>query len=338
MLSKRFRSTNKGFTLVELLVVIAIIGILIGMLLPAVQAVREQARRVSCLNKIRNIALACVSYESSNQQFPAAVSNRTESYLVRILPFLEQNSLYDQFRAAPPADPANNIPEPLNVIAAAEIDTFICDSTSSVEATASNFSNEFTSHYATSAGPVSLETGSNVPFTGNEFVSTASNTHGMIGLKGLFSPDDGSAPFAPNTKRGVNTTDVSDGMSNTLAIIEASRSNFENANAQANSITFRNTRPRWSVGVEQAGTQRRLNWSRSIAREINSFDVLVQGGTNNTSTPQPAHELCISSNHPGGANVANGDGSTHFVSEDTALNVLQAVAGIDEGQVANLDD
>ena len=333
-MSSKLSRSNKGFTLVELLVVIAIIGILIGMLLPAVQAVREQARRVSCLNKIRNIALACVSYESSNQQFPAAVSNRDESYLVRILPMLEQNSLYDTFRAD--NSPANLTA--LDTLAGNQIDTFICDSTSSTEAIATNMQNEFTSHYATSAGPVSLGTGANLPFTGNEFVSTASNTHGMIGLKGLFSPDDGSAPFAANTKRGVNTTDVSDGMSNTLAIIEASRSNFENANAQANSITFRNTRPRWSVGVEQAGTQRRLNWSRSIAREINSFDVLVQGGTNNTSTPQPVHELCISSNHPGGANVANGDGSTHFVSEDTALDVLQAVAGIDEGQVANLDD
>ena len=56
---------NKGFTLVELLVVIAIIGILVGMILPAVQAAREQARRTSCLNKVRNVALACVSYELS---------------------------------------------------------------------------------------------------------------------------------------------------------------------------------------------------------------------------------------------------------------------------------
>ena len=118
-------------------------------------------------------------------------------------------------------------------------------------------------------------------------------------------------------------------MSNTLAIIEASRSNFEND--QANSSTFSNIRPRWSVGVESAGGDRRLDWSRAIAREINTFDI-------DADTTQPVHELCISSNHPGGANVANGDGSTHFVSEDTALNVLQAVAGIDEGQVANLDD
>ena len=329
-MSSKFSKSNKGFTLVELLVVIAIIGILIGMLLPAVQAVREQARRVSCLNKIRNIALACVSYESSNQQFPAAVSNRTESYLVRILPFLEQNSLYDQFRAAPPADPANNIPEPLNVIAAAEIDTFICDSTSSVEATASNFSNEFTSHYAGSAGPVTLPSDTSGVYTVTNGFAVATNaTNGLVGLKGLFSPTDASDFDARATKRGVSTSDVSDGMSNTLAITESSRSVFNNDNADQ---TFSIRRPRWAVGTESSGGSR-LNFARAIAREINTFDVPDESGGD--STPQPHHELCISSNHPGGANVANGDGSTHFVSEDTALVVLQAVGGIDEGDVAN---
>ena len=327
-MSSKLSRSNKGFTLVELLVVIAIIGILIGMLLPAVQAVREQARRVSCLNKIRNIALACVSYESSNQQFPAAVSNRGESYLVRILPMLEQNSLYDTFRAD--NSPANLTA--LDTLSGNQIDTFICDSTSSVEATASNFSNEFTSHYAGSAGPVTLPSDTSGIFTvANGFAVATNATNGLVGLKGLFSPTDASDFDARATKRGVSTSDVSDGMSNTLAITESSRSVFNNDNADQ---TFSIRRPRWAVGTESAGGNR-LNFARAVAREINSFD--VQDGSGG-STPQPHHELCISSNHPGGANVANGDGSTHFVSEDTALDVLQAVAGIDEGRPANLDD
>ena len=317
-MSSKFSQSNKGFTLVELLVVIAIIGILIGMLLPAVQAVREQARRVSCLNKIRNIALACVSYESSNQQFPAAVSNRTESYLVRILPFLEQNSLYDQFRATSGDNPAKD------ALAIVEIDTFRCDSTSRDDFERSAPLTGFTAHYAGSAGPASSN--SSDTFGTAEF-SFISGGNGAIGLKGLFSPDLNGTALNHGTKRGVNTTDVSDGMSNTLAIIETSRSNFSNADG---TVTFRNSRTRWSWGLNESDNTQ-VNWARSIAREINSFDDIA--GTTN-----PQHEICISSNHPGGANVANGDGSTHFVSEDTELEILQAVGGIDEGIVANLDE
>ena len=99
----RRTTKNGGFTLVELLVVIAIIGILIGMLLPAVQQVREASRRTSCANSIRNIALAMLNYESAFGKLPPGyvarngkANNQSVGWGVIILPYVEQNNLYEQ--------------------------------------------------------------------------------------------------------------------------------------------------------------------------------------------------------------------------------------------------
>jgi len=102
-------SLNRAFTLVELLVVIAIIGILIGMLLPAVQQVREAARRTTCMNQLRQIALAMHNYESAYKHFPhagdhsqgfenepfaTATKYENWGWGYQVLPFIEQNNLH----------------------------------------------------------------------------------------------------------------------------------------------------------------------------------------------------------------------------------------------------
>jgi prepilin-type N-terminal cleavage/methylation domain-containing protein len=100
-----------GFTLVELLVVIAIIGILVALLLPAIQAAREAARRAMCQNHIKNLALAVANYESQKKGLPGTTDARLTgekianiyqgsqiSWIVRILPFIEEQALYNQFK------------------------------------------------------------------------------------------------------------------------------------------------------------------------------------------------------------------------------------------------
>ena len=117
-------STRGGFTLVELLVVIAIIGILIALLLPAVQSAREAARRMQCANNLKQIALAAHLYENSYQCLPPArLKNDYGSTFFILLPFLEQASSYVRF------DPTKGILHPANAgVAETRIPTYLCPS------------------------------------------------------------------------------------------------------------------------------------------------------------------------------------------------------------------
>lgn len=114
------RLHRQGFTLVELLVVIAIIGVMVGLLLPAVQAAREAARRMTCGNNLKQLALAYHNYESTYKMLPARKggtgdgtdalpgnANRLAVGFMGILPFVEQGAMWDRIQAG---DLANNIP------------------------------------------------------------------------------------------------------------------------------------------------------------------------------------------------------------------------------------
>src|SRR5437879_2026832 len=119
-MKRAVRFSRRGFTLIELLVVIAIIAVLIGLLLPAVQKVREAASRTKCVNNLKQIGLGLHGYHDNFNGFPVEGTTQGISWPTRILPYIEQGNLYNLiwplFQAAIQADP-NTYPYPAGIIA-----------------------------------------------------------------------------------------------------------------------------------------------------------------------------------------------------------------------------
>jgi prepilin-type N-terminal cleavage/methylation domain-containing protein len=145
-LTRPARSARRAFTLVELLVVIAIIGILVALLLPAIQAAREAARRISCQNNLKNLSLAVLNFENQHKALPPGVELEPPagsevfdstaidlewSWIVQILPLIEEQAIYDKFdlnRRIP--DQVNDLKNVNNNPQAAQPELLICPSDS----------------------------------------------------------------------------------------------------------------------------------------------------------------------------------------------------------------
>ena len=212
--------SRKGFTLVELLVVIAIIGILAGMLFPAVQAVREAARRATCLNSLRNLSTSCQNYQSANLRLPPGSSpellfnpasgtftssGEAFSGMVYLLPFFEQDALYQSTLSQNLRVATSNltgytaladIQADLDTLSESIIPLLLCASASQAQQNATNTSFPGTvSHYVFSGGPAA-SLGDAIELSGpNDGASPTPNyyyaaittaTDGDIGMRGAF--------------------------------------------------------------------------------------------------------------------------------------------------------
>ena len=301
--------SRRGFTLIELLVVIAIIAILIGLLLPAVQKVREAAARMSCSNNLKQIALGVHNYHDQRGQFPHngdPVANsgccwstgaRQYSFLARMLPHIEQDNLHK-------SGGLSNSPEDTMGTANATamgntyLKTFKCPSDETPD---------LRTGVANHPGGQSVASTSYKGVSGSKwnYGSFAYNPPGSTG-DGL---DDSNGMFwRRDYRRPLRMTNIADGTSNTLMIGEdIGRLNVHNA---------------WYYANGANGT---------CAVPLNNALVTGQPGFNNAGDWPNVYSF--RSRHSGGANFALADGSVKFVSQSITLQTYRDASTHASGEV-----
>ncbi|NLX99043.1 MAG: DUF1559 domain-containing protein [Rhodopirellula sp.] len=371
---------HSGFTLVELLVVIAIIGILIAMLLPAVQAARASARRSSCSNNLKQIGLAFHNFEGSRKQLPTSLRPPSNiaptgeqsrvSVLTDLLPFLEQTTIFDQY------DKAINWNQGINkVLGTTLVATFICPSSpeggvldtappGSVAQyiPASAATTDYSPIFGIAPGvftqtlglakapesyvdPAEIFAGVSPPYT---------YVRGFFPKNAIINPSTGL-----QTVKGFGFKNITDGLSNTLAIAESSGRPFVYVNgrklAGGNALTDPDpastntdrlnsggwTRPASDIilfgatndpnGVLGGG----VAFNSTNGHNLRGLSYTAQGvaqtilgtpiGTHGTGAPY--------SFHPGGAQFTMGDGSVRFISDSISLAVFISLATPTGGEV-----
>lgn len=330
------RIQTKGFTLVELLVVIAIIGILIGMLLPAVQQVREAARRTQCLNNLRQTSLACMNYESAHQNFPPGnglSSAWGNSFWPYILPFIEQGNLaagYDLSLPGWTGDSRSGREFNREVVRDVTLPFLVCPS-SSLPVFPVNYGGQPDEQYAGTDNRDDLITAMISCYVGisgsTEHSSATSGRENSFNSNGgvLLPPDQESDPAKDQT---ISFGQISDGSTNTLLIGEQSDWMERDDGTKVDCRSDGNHG--FTMGTNGNNNRR---WNITVVRHPINEKVISRalGSDGNFGSNRP-----IQSAHPGGANVSVCDGSVHFLSDSTNIEVLFDLADRDDGDLASV--
>jgi prepilin-type N-terminal cleavage/methylation domain-containing protein/prepilin-type processing-associated H-X9-DG protein len=313
---------KSGFTLIELLVVIAIIAILIGLLLPAVQKVREAAARMSCQNNLKQMALALHSYHDANNKLPPGRDSMEFSAHVYILPYMEQDNVCKTM------DMMKDYDDPANAVAAAtRIKSFICPS----------------------------DAGSSVPA---QWAPTNYRVNQGSGILWGLPPTNPSnvnygkpapnGPFYLNSK--IHLLAIYDGTSNTAMVSEHPTGSFNPAVVSPNntfrlgqSTGFYPETPDQAFAMCEgltASQQQTYNgqpstgapWTQGYHSTTIYFHV---GPPNSRSCMYPSGRIgtAARSYHTNGVNVALCDGSVRFIGNSVPLGVWRAMGSRDGGEV-----
>ena len=321
MLFRNNVSRRSAFTLVELLVVIAIIGILIGMLLPAVQQVREAARRTECSNNLRQITIGLMNYETAHQEFPAGRNGLEAdqplhrnlapgvrgddgtSFLVTIMPFIEQTNGYDLLEieelqfwshsdsgiAAWDIDNTSATNEAAKAIFLRPIPLYSCPSDEKLETVEIEFNGTM----------VRAATCSYAGNTGEGFRGGVYPGSGSLGNTSVKYLNNGMLMYSNR----FTMRDVQDGTSSTFFVGETVRGHL------TESLNI------WSFNRRYESTNRctdsPLNWPAGVSSGKALWGVL---------------NGAFGSSHPTGANFSFVDGHVQFVNENIDQDVYKGVS------------
>ncbi len=336
---------RRAFTLVELLVVIAIIGILVAMTLPAVQNVRESARRATCLNNMRQLSLATLNFESAQGVLPTGMNGPTGwlsrtsrpvtpkpsnsnaglyiGWPVYLLPFIEQQNLYNELQQASgnwDTSFGASLDSDGALIVSKTVPLFICGSDTGGDG---RFNQPYTAPGATSAG-LGLHSKSN--YVGCMGVNASVYSPWFMGsLNDRTNPHKRSDWGIMGINSRTEIRDIGDGMSNVMIFGE--RSSNENTLSW---LAPHERIPRgaiwsgWHPGCNAPGHGSLVSVLGCISRRGLPTAFTVNGTWSSTGV--------ASSFHPGGANVAMADGSVHFMNENIGFYTFCDLNVMDDGE------
>lgn len=318
---------RRGFTLVELLVVIAIIGVMVGLLLPAVQAAREAARRMQCSNNLRQMGLALHNYHDAYNAFP--IGSRSHPTIVprnshgtnwrtSILPYLEQAPLFDQlnFETGSFAGVGTSFNNGNEVLSGLMVNVYKCPSST--------------------IGPFETDQGTSNP--------QRSMMHEYVGVAGSYPDPGGRGNVCKQSVRGMvcrnglmlanenkGLRHAVDGTSNTIVIAEQSglvdkmpiRANY---NGGWTGTSADPGHPVYTVS-DVPTNHNFYHTGLSVIR----WAINAPTSVANSSNQCYMTNTVINSLHPGGIQVALGDGSVRFLSESLDMETLRRLGAGDDG-------